>query len=169
MSQRQYQLTVCLTHTTGTHVPCSLYAHLEYKDMANDSNRWKSSADIRRLLLWRKSSFSNDWWHISNCLSTLLYRFTVRSTPQWSALPLGQLSWDNSCKEMYEHQSRSAETDDCQLLHHGERGMSLCRLFPEWCMCPLLPPSQYSDCVVPLSQLNKGSALPSGDLLLLAL
>ena len=31
-----YQLTVRLTHTTGTHVPCSLYAHPEYNDMAHN-------------------------------------------------------------------------------------------------------------------------------------
>ncbi len=32
-----YQLTVRLTHTTGTHVPCSLFAHLEYNDTAHNT------------------------------------------------------------------------------------------------------------------------------------
>ncbi len=32
-----YQLTVRLTHTTGTHVPCSSYTHLEYNDTAHDT------------------------------------------------------------------------------------------------------------------------------------
>ncbi len=31
-----YQLTVHLTHGTGTHVPCSLYTHLEYNDTAHN-------------------------------------------------------------------------------------------------------------------------------------
>ncbi len=80
-----------------------------------------------------------------------------------------KLSWDSQCQELYEHQSRATETDDCQLLRHGERGISLCRLCPESRTCPLLPPSQYSDCVEPLSQLKKGSILTSVDLLLLNL
>jgi hypothetical protein len=32
-----YKLTVRLTHTTGTYVPCSLYTHLEYNNMAHDT------------------------------------------------------------------------------------------------------------------------------------
>ncbi len=32
-----YQLTVCLTHTTSTHVPLSLYTHLEYNDTAHNT------------------------------------------------------------------------------------------------------------------------------------
>jgi hypothetical protein len=31
-----YKLTVCLAHTMGTYLPCSLYTHLEYNDMAHD-------------------------------------------------------------------------------------------------------------------------------------
>jgi hypothetical protein len=30
-----YQLTVRLTHTTGTRIPCSLYTHLKYNDTAH--------------------------------------------------------------------------------------------------------------------------------------
>ncbi len=38
------------------------------------------------------------------------------------------LSWDNLCQELYVHQSRAAETDDCQLLRHGERDMSFVQI-----------------------------------------
>jgi hypothetical protein len=33
-----YKLTVCLAHTTSTYVPCSLYTHLEYNNMAHDTS-----------------------------------------------------------------------------------------------------------------------------------
>ncbi len=44
-----YKLTVRLTHTTGTYIPCSLYTHLEYSDTvhnngnSNDNNNGKDN------------------------------------------------------------------------------------------------------------------------------
>jgi hypothetical protein len=32
-----YKLTVRLTHTTGTYIPCLLHTHLEYNDTAHDT------------------------------------------------------------------------------------------------------------------------------------
>ncbi len=36
MSEQQYQLSVCLTHSSSTHIPCSSNAHPEYNDTAHD-------------------------------------------------------------------------------------------------------------------------------------
>ena len=60
-----YKLTVRLTHTTGTYVPCSSYTHLEYNDKANNT-----------LLTWMCDKLPTQSFSVSP-VKTLVYCWNV--------------------------------------------------------------------------------------------
>ncbi len=106
-----YQLSVHATHTTGTHVPCSSYTHLEYNDTAHDT-----------LLTWMCDKLQNPLSSVPP-VKTLVYPW--HAGPSWFLLKM----------------SASLTAPAIHLITSTPASFSSLRNSDQTSMCLVLPPT----------------------------